>query len=92
VSHSAWLIAGKYRLERPAAPLEGSEVRLWLADGVRIARSGSGEQLLYRGHLDYGMPLEAALALGWCSVGHPCEDGADGDEAGPEPKSAPVAG
>jgi hypothetical protein len=54
---------------------DAEPVTIALADAVRVARSGAGRLLCYRGVGLYGLEIETALAAGWCWL---LEDGRSG--------------
>jgi len=43
-------------------------VLLALDDGVWMGPSGPGAIIVYRRDRDYGIPLDVAVALGWCRI------------------------
>lgn len=58
----------------PDYTVEISAVRVLLGEGYRVAISGPGEVLVYRGHASYGKRLMDAITAGWVRVLEPEHD------------------
>ena len=64
---AAYRIGDTWVFEQPPGTI-ASPVQVELVPGVKLARSGKGQLLLYKEHVPYGQPLAGALALGWAHV------------------------
>ena len=63
---TAYRVGDSYELEARRAGAE--PVTLVLEPGVTVRRSGAGDLLLFGPDAVYGLPVRAALKLGWCHL------------------------
>ena len=63
---TAYRVGDAYELETARAGAQ--TVTLALEPGVCVRRSGAGDLLLFGPGAVYGLPVNAALKLGWCRI------------------------
>jgi hypothetical protein len=64
---TGYRVGDYYTLDRPKGK-SFQTVTIRLRAGSQIRTSAAGERVVYHGSGVYGVPLDAALKLGWCEV------------------------